>query len=415
MIPVALAINLQTRVDSGEHGSKAEGDEQDYWKRNESTWHDMPTPGLSDVDLALDLYPATRTYSVHGTLTLVNYHKFPLMAFAITPSLRAANLKWTLEGKAYTPDNRARLYVFTPPSGNLMPGQSVKVGFACDIPDPGPTKDGLGNVNDASGMEFITPSAVVLTAFSPRLMPENGYDGGIGAGGEDQRDAADPTIVNPLHEGGEALFGSATPFSLHLTVTAPKEFTVNSVGNLVRQTVSGARRTDVWESKIDAMAPIRDFNVVGGKNLVTEHGANGTSIYFYPGHRYNIREMLRALDAARTWYGTWFAPYPWKELKLTEFPDYAGYAQSFPTNISFGEGMGFLTRSDDSKDATDAFAVTAHESAHQWWGNMVVPGGGGGSNVLSEGMAHFSRRPAAGAGKRRRRPSAVSQTNRNRV
>ena len=34
--------------------------------------------------------------------------------------------------------------------------------------------------------------------------------------------------------------------------------------------------------------------------------------------------------------------------------------------------------------------VTAHEAAHQWWGNILVPGMGPGGNILSEGMAHFS-------------------------
>jgi ABC-2 type transport system permease protein len=34
--------------------------------------------------------------------------------------------------------------------------------------------------------------------------------------------------------------------------------------------------------------------------------------------------------------------------------------------------------------------VTAHESAHQWWGNLLTPGEGPGGDLLSEGMAHFS-------------------------
>lgn len=34
--------------------------------------------------------------------------------------------------------------------------------------------------------------------------------------------------------------------------------------------------------------------------------------------------------------------------------------------------------------------VTAHETAHQWWGNILTPGVGPGGNLLSEGMSHYS-------------------------
>jgi hypothetical protein len=81
-------------------------------------------------------------------------------------------------------------------------------------------------------------------------------------------------------------------------------------------------------------------------------------------------------------------PFPWKNLKVSEFPALDTYAQGFPTNISFSEGIGFLTKSDPR--ANLAFMVTAHEAAHQWWGNILLPSEGPGGNILSEGMAHFS-------------------------
>ena len=86
--------------------------------------------------------------------------------------------------------------------------------------------------------------------------------------------------------------------------------------------------------------------------------------------------------------GNGSSPFPWEELRVTEFPYYAGYAQGFPTNISFSEEIGFLTESVDHANA--AFFVTAHESAHQWWGNILMPGDGPGGNLLSEGTANFS-------------------------
>src|SRR5206468_741798 len=101
-----------------------------------------------------------------------------------------------------------------------------------------------------------------------------------------------------------------------------------------------------------------------------------------------IDDIAQTLEAARRYYSEWFYPYPWRELKLSEFPNLASYAQGFPTNITFSEGIGFLTRNAPRADA--AFLVTAHETAHQWWGNLVTPGKGPGGNILSEGMAHFS-------------------------
>ncbi|HEV3024663.1 MAG TPA: M1 family aminopeptidase, partial [Pirellulales bacterium] len=114
----------------------------------------------------------------------------------------------------------------------------------------------------------------------------------------------------------------------------------------------------------------------------------GTAVFYHPQHDYNIDEIAAALDASREHYSKWFHPYPWNELKLSEFPNLATYAQGFPTDITFSEGIGFLTRSDPKSDV--AFLVTAHEAAHQWWGNILTPGKGPGGNILSEGMAHFS-------------------------
>src|SRR4030095_813726 len=76
------------------------------------------------------------------------------------------------------------------------------------------------------------------------------------------------------------------------------------------------------------------------------------------------------------------------ELRLSEFAGMASYAQGPPTNITFSENIGFLTKSEPKANA--AFWATAHEAAHQWWPCMAMPGDGPGGEVLSEGMAHFS-------------------------
>jgi hypothetical protein len=114
---------------------------------------------------------------------------------------------------------------------------------------------------------------------------------------------------------------------------------------------------------------------------------------------HDVDTMVKALAAARKRYGAWFGAYPWTNLRVTQFPGLAGYAQGFPGNISFAEGIGYLAKpiegEDESGGADDdrldvAFYIVAHESGHQWWGNIVTPGKGPGGNIVSEGLAEFS-------------------------
>jgi aminopeptidase N len=157
---------------------------------------------------------------------------------------------------------------------------------------------------------------------------------------------------------------------------------LNSVGIKTADSVQDGRRTVVWESD----HPVSFFNVVAGRWQV-ERG-EGTAIYYDAAHPYNVAEIRESLDAARRYYSEWFYAYPWRELKLSEFPAFATYAQGFPTNITFSEGVGFLTR--NSPEVHFAFEITSHEAAHQWWGNILTPGKGPGGDILAEGTAHFS-------------------------
>ena len=145
------------------------------------------------------------------------------------------------------------------------------------------------------------------------------------------------------------------PYTTRVKITGPADFTLNSVGIKTEETESNGRRTVVWESD----HPVSFFNVVAGRWNVKR--GEGTAVYYDPRHPYNVDEILGCLDSARKYYSEWFFPYPWKELKLSEFPDLATYAQGFPTNISFSEGVGFLTS--NSPTIHFAFEVTAHEAA----------------------------------------------------
>ena len=375
VVPLIAGGMLWGQIRTGPDSRAMDKKEKDYWKKNLATWKDAALPALAAVDMDLVLEPHDRAWSVNGTYVLVNQHdrKLDKVPFTVSPAWR--DLRWTMNGAKYTPDTTSLLHVFTPPRA-LMPGDTLRVGFSYTGQEKGSTKNGGG------ASEFVLPAGAVMTSFSPRYFPTIGFLDGIGVE-EGKNDYEPRQYPEDFYDGiTEPAFGSELPTMTRIRITTPADFIANSVGEKISDSTSGGRRTVVWKSDHPVMA----FNVVVGRWQV-KHG-HGTSLYYYDGHPFNVKEMSEALDAARRYYGEWFGAFPWKELKISEFPALATYAQGFPTNITFSEGIGFLTKSDPKTNL--AFLVTAHESAHQWWGNMLQPGKGPSGNILSEGMAHFS-------------------------
>jgi len=375
LVPLAAWTVLVFQVTNGLEGGVFKKETKDYWAKNLKTWLDAPLPDIARVDVAVTVDPKRHALRSAGTFTLVNGLDSTLAQIPLTGGLDWNHLKWTMDGKAYEPEDRKHLFVFTP-ERPLAKGDSVVIGWKWDGFLPrGITKNG-GNTD-----EFVLPSGVVLTGFEPSFLPVIGFMEGVGETKDNKTEAR--KYPRDYWKGiTRAGYGATAWFPARVAITGPAEYTLNGPGVCTRNTVKGGLRTQVWETD----HPIKILNIVCGK-WKTKQG-HGTTIYYDPAHPYNVEEMSSTLDAARHWYSEWFLPYPWRELKLSEFPALAGYAQGFGTNITFSENMGFLTKNDAKTDAT--FLVTAHEAAHQWWGNILTPANGPNGDFLSEGMAHFS-------------------------
>ena len=378
LVPVVAGAVLGLRVSDGSLGGIAKKQKKDYWVKNVETWKQAPVPELAGVDMAIDLDHAKHALAVSGWYDVVNHTERAMPSFAVSVNPAWKDLRWTLDGESLKTENRAALHVVTL-RHPLAPNGKARLGFAYSGAQP----RGISR-NGGSEMEFVLPHSVVLTALgSPTMAPQLGFLRGVGV--EEDKNKSDP------REWPEHWYDGVTPagipmagswFDCHLKVTVPASLQVNATGEKVADRVVNGRRYTEWRTDY----PVRIFNVVAGNWKVKQR--DGAAIYYDPRHPYNTDEMLDAVVAARRWYGEWFAPLPWKTLRVSEFAGLPTYAQAPPGNITFSENIGFLSKSEP--DANAAFWITSHEAAHQWWPNLAMAGDGPGTDVLSEGMAHFS-------------------------
>jgi ABC-2 type transport system permease protein len=397
LIPVAAAIPLIVvasymglKIRAGYEGRPAESAQKAYWTRNSRTWEDVPVPALDRVDGEVKLFPASRELEVAATMVIRNPHRTPMAEVPVTVGPHFESSDWMVDGVATDPtlkdqvppciEDRSGLYVITP-KAPLRTDQTVTISFRLK----GAYPDGWSRFGAGAG-EFLLPSGAVLTSFSASFLPVVGYVEGVGVNGTNSRDAREYPLD---HWKGrvDPAFGPAWPTQVRLAVEAPEEWTVNVVGVARESSVADGRRRTVWETE----HPVRFFNIVGGP-LEAAKGKTST-IYHSARTPHNVATMVEALDDARARYSEWFGPYPWENLRVTEFPGLAGYAQGFPGNITFSETIGYLSRPVEKGDEGTfdaAYYIVAHESGHQWWGNIVMPGKGPGGNIISEGLAEFS-------------------------
>lgn len=388
---IACAVVLAVMVREGPGGSPERELEKQYYVGNANTWKDAPKPTIMRMDLDMDLEPSEGNLRVKGSYILRNETESPLRQFSVTPNTTFRDLAFTFEGEEWTRESVAEakrknpravmvedsagLWLFTPTTP-IAPGADIELGFRHEVRVP----DGLRS-NPAGAAQFILPSGTVLAGFGPTFLPEMGYIDGVGL---DPERTPEPKRVGPddWKKVTKTAFGTGGKTMLAATIRVPEEYRVNMPGVCVSDTVANGIRTMRWETDY----PIMAANIVAGR--WEESRGAASVIWHLPEHGFNVPVMLEALDGAHEWYSKWFWPYPWKELRLSEFPGLAGYAQGFPTNITFSENIGFMSKPTAEQDTP--FMVTAHEAAHQWFGNLLRPGIDPGGNILSEGMAHYA-------------------------
>ncbi|HMJ70222.1 MAG TPA: M1 family aminopeptidase [Cyclobacteriaceae bacterium] len=360
---------------------------QSRYEKELKKFESTPQPKITEVNLKVDLFPELRSFKATGYYYLRNRDSLPIGQIQLqhmnSSSLELHDVSFGRQ--ATIVENRKdfgyQVYDITPP---LEPGDSLRMDFAVDFIQKG-----------FKGKGSNTDLVYNGTFFRNNYFPTIGYDRNRElTGGDDRKrfalNARNPGSPNADKASMNAFGKDADRIRFKAQVSTDSSQVAIAPGEMVKEWYENDRHYQQYEAK----STIPDFYaILSGKYKIAHDKWNDVSleIYYHPAHNYNVERMMQGLKDGLTYYTKSFGPFPHSQLKIVEFPRYSTLAQSFPGMIAFSEGAGFILRiSDPTKDLDVPYYVTAHELAHQWWGQQVMEADQLGKAMLSEGMAQYS-------------------------
>lgn len=367
---------------------RAVGYEQ-KWRRYEA----LTLPKVVAVSLQVDLIPEHLKARTAGTITLVNKSGRPLDTLYVDVPARGNTMHITLDtltfGRAIhelATDSIYGIHVVRLDSA-LAPNDTLRVRFVQQWASQGFANSGFDTFIAANG-----------TFLNRGEFPSIGYQSDDELSSDELRTKYKLPEARRGHPRTDTAYVNRQEFSAQsdfiafdATVsTAPDQIAL-APGYKEREWTADGRRYFHYVMN----APIPDFySVLSARWTVTKDSWNGIpiEIYHQPEHTFNVQRMIAASKASLEMFSRDFGAYQHKQLRILEFPRYAGFAQSFPNTVPYSEAIGFVARVDSSdvEDTDLPYFVTAHEIAHQWFPYQRMSGDVEGKDLLSESFAEYT-------------------------
>jgi hypothetical protein len=349
----------------------------------------QPNPSLASVRANVDIYPAERRVAIDGFYVVRNKtaHEIREVAFQLDTS--AVTVLDKLPPHTVSLDDARHGFRVIRLADPLLPGAEMGFGFKVDVRNPGLTNSGA-----PAG---INHTGTMLT--SEQYFPKLGY-----VQANEIQDRAErrlrglrevrrtPALDDRAaqHSNHWKLFGlDGDLIDFETTVSTSADQTAIAPGYLQKTWRANGRR--YFHYKMDQ--PILPFfSYQSGRWNVEKASWNGMPIevHYDARHAYNVGSMVKGTQRALDYFSKEFGPYQHRQLRITEFPLYLPYARSLPNTIPFSESLGFINDLRNPDGVDHVFYVTAHEVAHQWWGDQVIPANVQGSEMIAESLAEYS-------------------------
>ncbi len=365
----------------------------------------LPQPKYTKVNIKADLYPLEREAYFQAEFQLVNKTEFmidsihfdggDLSEFHVVMDGDTLLYRYPLD---YSP---AKFQIF----GKKAPKHGYKITALPQPMQPGDTLDLVmvgnkkfkGIPNSGYGREIVYNGT-----FYSGGIPRIGYNPNNELSSDEDRKKYGlppkpedlPEHRDPYGESTLLFVKEADLISFEATVsTIPSQIAV-APGYLQREWEENGRRYFhyIQDTPIQAFFTFvsAEYEVLKDEAFLPDGQKVNIEIFYHPSHTYNLDRGLAAYKDGLTYFSETYGNFQFRQMRLLEFPRYAGFAQSFPNTVPFSESFGWVADFKKPDDFDYVYYVTAHELAHQWWGHQITPNYTRGSNLISEALAEYS-------------------------
>lgn len=335
----------------------------------------LPQPVIKSVKTNVNLYPGEGKYTVKGTYLLKNETNEPIdkVWIFVDPAVHSCSvnivgIKRNERDEAF---NQQFLILKTP----LQPGQEIVMNFSMEV-----IRNGFTTF-DTENSVVDNGTYIELEKFIPQL----GYCYHFESDDKQERKKAGlPEIATmPPFDNKYHLVDYET------TISTAFDQQVVTIGDLQKSWRANNRQYFRYKTA----APVNFmFALSCAKYALKKEKYKGIdlSIYYQPGQAYNLKSMFKALRDALDYGNSNFTKYPFQQLTIAEIPQYKGAATAYPGVIFSAENINFLGNYDQNDAINQSYAITAHETSHQWWANILAPADGAGYAMLTESLAKYT-------------------------
>ena len=249
-----------------------------------------------------------------------------------------------------------RVYVLDEP---LQPGETLRLAWEVrHAPRGFPARD-ISTAVVGNGSFFSMQDWMPLIGYQPR------------------RQLVDPVLRREYGLPARAVFASLDDvqarsdrygmehIDLAVTVGTSADQVALAPGELVRTWTQDGRRYFRYETT----APIGNGYAIFSADYAVQTGRwrdVAIEVLHHPAHDTNVPRMIRGMEASLEQLTERFGPFPYKVIRMVEYPSAGGSLHAASATIWYQELFSLFDPDRDPRRIDMPFAVVAHEVAHQF-------------------------------------------------